>query len=111
MGGYSYLSAQRSGSFGVTGIRPLSRTAENADIHGLIVLRQNLLSCLFLLTILFGKIQGETIARIKRLITTKKGHQDATSITKSFRKRKNSPKPPKSCTKIQKLFSLITLIQ
>ena len=41
---------------------------------------QNLLSCLFLLTILFGKIQGETMAKIKSAITTKNGHQDATSI-------------------------------
>lgn len=41
---------------------------------------QYLLSCLFLLTILLGKIHGETIAKINKAITTKKGHQDATSI-------------------------------
>jgi hypothetical protein len=31
-----------------------------------------------------GKIQGDTMARIKRAITTKKGHQEAKSITKFF---------------------------
>jgi hypothetical protein len=29
---------------------------------------------------LLGKIHGETIARIKRAITTQNGHQDAKSI-------------------------------
>jgi hypothetical protein len=33
-----------------------------------------------LLTILFGKIQGEIMAKIKSAITTKKGHQAAMSI-------------------------------
>lgn len=42
--------------------------------------RQNLLSCLFLLTILLGKIHGETMANVKSAITTKNGHQAATSI-------------------------------
>ncbi len=41
---------------------------------------QYLLSCLFLLTILFGKIQGETMANVKSAITTKNGHQADTSI-------------------------------
>lgn len=41
---------------------------------------QNLLSCLFLLTILLGKIHGETIANVKSAITTKNGHHAATSI-------------------------------
>jgi hypothetical protein len=41
---------------------------------------QNLLSCLFLLTILLGKIHGDMIARTNKKITTKKGHQDATSM-------------------------------
>jgi len=33
---------------------------------------------------LFGKIQGETMAKIKRVITTKNGHQDAKSIKLNF---------------------------
>jgi hypothetical protein len=63
---------------------------------------QKSLSCLFLLTILLGKIQGETMAKIKSAITTKKGHQDATSITNYFDLKNRSFSL--ILIKIQKLF-------
>jgi hypothetical protein len=59
--------------------------------------------------ILFGKIHGEIMAKIKSAMTTKKGHHDATSIT-LFLSLKNRPFPLILNKESKIVFSLIPFI-
>ena len=74
--------------------------------HDVIITRiQNLLSCLFLLTLLFGKAQGETMANTKSAITTKKGDHDRSMLETCLVEPKIIKIRPKIVIKKEKYFA------